>query len=587
MRTSRLSAAAMLTVGSLFVALALAPAARAQTWAIGDTLTVIQRPLQNIPAIVLPGATLTISCEAPPAATGWAASLERGSFSIPLTLQSATYSASTRWWTLVAQVPSVPVLDLYDLRVTTAGGLNDLARQSVKVQAAYPDNFYFVHITDTHLPTYLYHYQNGADTDSSTVISLRHIIDDVNIINPAFVAVTGDLVNEGELEDYLGKRYYSRAQRLLREFKVPVYLTAGNHDIGGWNDTPPVAGTARRDWWRFFGWKRLGNPPAGAPARTQDYSFDYGPVHFTALEVYDNYDNWRYEYYGATSFTAAQMAWLQQDLAATSRSTKVLLQHKDFAGQLNLSTLGLTMSLAGHTHSNREDATAPYDLLTDNAGGTNRPFRLVRFEGGQLNARPTLSAGLDGQALTMACLPANDGAHDQVQVTINNTHPERFANGRIKVAMPRTSSGYPVSGYMVSGGTLAQVDATSDPVICSIDVDIAASGTTVVVVEVAIAVPVDGALPAVTRLLEAHPNPFNPRTEIAFELAEAGPCRLSVFDVRGRDPATLVDDVREAGSHRVIWHAEDAAGSPLPSGVYFAGLRAGGYAETRKLTLVR
>ena len=56
-----------------------------------------------------------------------------------------------------------------------------------------------------------------------------------------------------KLEDYLGSRYYSRAQQLLREFQVPVYLTAGNHDLGGWDDTPPADGTARRDWWRTGG----------------------------------------------------------------------------------------------------------------------------------------------------------------------------------------------------------------------------------------------------------------------------------------------------------------------------------------------
>ncbi|RPJ49386.1 MAG: hypothetical protein EHM19_00330, partial [Candidatus Latescibacterota bacterium] len=43
--------------------------------AIGDTLTVIQRPLVNVPALVRPGDTLTIECEAAPGTTGWAASL--------------------------------------------------------------------------------------------------------------------------------------------------------------------------------------------------------------------------------------------------------------------------------------------------------------------------------------------------------------------------------------------------------------------------------------------------------------------------------------------------------------------------------
>ncbi len=579
MKTSRLPALAILAVAALFCV----SSGRAQTWALGDTLTVIQKPLLNIPSIVLPGGSLEISCEAAPTVTGWTASLERGTFDIPLTIQGSSYDASTLWWTLTALVPAaVPVHDLYDLRVTAAGGLDDVTRQSVKVQAEYPDDFYFVHITDTHLPTYLYYYQSGAATDSSTTVSLRHIINDVNIINPAFVALTGDLINEGELEDYLGSRYYSRAQQQLREFQVPVYLTAGNHDLGGWDETPPVDGTARRDWWRFFGWKRLGNPPVGAPLRTQNYSFDYGPVHFATMESYDNYDNWRYEFYGAESYTSQQVLWLQQDLAATDRATNVLLHHYDFDAELNLVSLGLDMSLAGHVHSNREDASPPFDILTDNAGGTNRPFRLVRFANGALNPRPTLNAGLDGQTMTVEYFPSNDGTQNQVAVTIRNGYAERFESGRIKVAMPAGAV-----RYVVDGGVLAQVDDTGDPAICHIDVDIPASGTLNVIVEVDNAAPVEGAPPASPRLLGAWPNPFNPRTEIAFELDRIADCRLTIFDLHGRQVAVLVDGERGAGTHRIAWQATDAQGNPLPSGVYFAGLKAGAFSETRKLTLVR
>ena len=196
-----------------------APSAHAQPWAVGDTLTVIQKPLLNIPSIVLPGTTLDISCEAAPATTGWTASLERGAFSIPLVIQSAQYDATTTWWTLKALVPDVPVYDLYDLRVTAAGGINDVTRHAVKVQLSDPDDFYFVQITDTHLPTYLYYYEAGADTDSTTTVGLRYIINDMSIINPAFVALTGDLMNDGEMEDYLGKHHYSRAQQ-----ELPVHL---------------------------------------------------------------------------------------------------------------------------------------------------------------------------------------------------------------------------------------------------------------------------------------------------------------------------------------------------------------------------
>ena len=86
-------------------------------------------------------------------------------------------------------------------------------------------------------------------------------------------------------------------------------------------------GTARRDWWRFFGWPRLDDPPAGAPWRTQNYSFDYGPVHFVGMESYNNYDRWREEIYGSDSFTSGQLDWLAQDLAAAITGGSLVEHH--------------------------------------------------------------------------------------------------------------------------------------------------------------------------------------------------------------------------------------------------------------------
>ena len=364
-----------------FVALLLlAGVAAAQTYTVGDTLTTIQRPLPNIPTLIAPGQILEISCEAPPLTTGWTAALRRDGLDIPLTVSSASYDPTTLWWTVNAVMPTPPVYELYDLRVTANGGIDDTSRRAVKLLPQFRTDFYWAQITDTHLPTYLYYYQDGADTDSTNAEGFREICRDLNIINPDFVLITGDLIHEGELEDFLGKRYYSRAMAQLNEFEVPTYVTAGNHDIGGWNDTPPSDGTARRDWWRFFGWKRLDDPPSGAPAYTQDYVFDYGPVHFIGLEAYDNYDNWRWNIYGYESFTNMQMSWLSATAAAAGQSEAIVLfHHRDFDNELNLSNLGIDMSLSGHTHRNTEDSSHPYDIITDNAGSSNRPFRLIHL----------------------------------------------------------------------------------------------------------------------------------------------------------------------------------------------------------------
>lgn len=564
----------------------VATTATAQTHALGDTLTVIQRPLPNLPSLVLPGSDLVVSCVADPGATAWTVALERGSLQIPLTVTGAAYDPLTLWWTVTATVPEMPVFDLYDLHVTADGGLegdlDDVAKQAVKVLSAFRDDFTFVHITDTHLPTYLYYYQSGADTDSTTLVNLREIIADVNLINPEFVLLTGDFIHEGELEDFLDKRYYSRAQRMLYEFDVPVFLTAGNHDIGGWNDTPPPDGTARRDWWRFFGWRRLADPPPAVPWYTQNYSFDYGPVHFIGLEAYDNYDNWLWSIYGNESFTSGQLSWLSQDIAAAAASTNVLFHHYDFQNQLNLNTLGIDMALWGHIHRDTDDFNAPYDISTDNAGDASRPYRLIRFTGGQLDPRPTLTAGYDGQTLSASFAPANDGTNDLVTVEIDNGHNERFENGLVRVLMPADAA-----AYLVTGGTLLQVDDTSSPAVCYVQVDIPARRVLQVTVEVDDTTAADVPSRTSPRLIGAQPNPFNPRTEICFELPQAAACSLVVFDLQGRQVRYLLAENLPAGTHTVTWDGQDDLGQTLASGLYFLGFRAGDYAETRKLTLVR
>ena len=551
----------------------------AQTYTTGDTLTVIQRPLLNIPSIVRPGDDLEINCVADPSTTGWTATLERGGLNIPLTVTTSSYDATTTWWTVTATIPEMPVYELYNLRVTAGGGLDDTTQHSVRVIPAYRDDFYFVQITDTHLPTYLYYYQDGADTDSTTSEGLREITLDVNIINPEFVLLTGDMIHEGELEEYLDKKYYSRAQMHLGEFEVPVYLSAGNHDIGGWNDTPPSDGTARRDWWRFFGWQILDAPPAGAPWYTQNYSFDYGPVHFIGLEAYDNYDDWRYSIYGAESFTSGQMTWLSQDIATAGALHNVLFHHFDFDNELNLNNLNLDMALWGHTHRDTDDYSHPFDIGTDNASGSNRPFRLIRFANGALVPRPTLEA-YDGGELYATYAPSNDGTNNTVTAQVVNSYNEPFEFGQLRINMPSGAA-----GYIVSGGTLAQVDDTGDPAVVYVDVNIPANGYSTVVVEVDEAASTPPALSG-TRL-SAHPNPFNPRTEISFETPSEGACRLTVFDAMGREVDVLASGYYDAGIHTVVWDGRDAKGDSVPSGIYLLGLRAGSYAESRKITLNR
>ena len=80
-----------------------------------------------------------------------------------------------------------------------------------------------------------------------------------------------------------------------------------------------------------------------------------------------------------------------------------------------------------------------------------------------------------------------------------------------------------------------------------------------------------------------YPNPFNPRTTIDFTLVEDSKVSLKVFDVLGKDVATLVDGELKAG----IQHSVPFDASKLSSGMYFYRLDAGKNSLVKKLTLMK
>lgn len=93
--------------------------------------------------------------------------------------------------------------------------------------------------------------------------------------------------------------------------------------------------------------------------------------------------------------------------------------------------------------------------------------------------------------------------------------------------------------------------------------------------------------PTPARLLRTVPNPFNPRTTLHFELAEAGEAWLGIYDATGRFVAGLAEGRLPAGRHEVVWDGRDASGVELASGVYVVELRSGGDRTRTRVTLLR
>jgi hypothetical protein len=91
-----------------------------------------------------------------------------------------------------------------------------------------------------------------------------------------------------------------------------------------------------------------------------------------------------------------------------------------------------------------------------------------------------------------------------------------------------------------------------------------------------------GSVPSDYYLGKNYPNPFNSTTRIAFGLPEAGMVSVKVFDLAGREIATLVDGNMNAGNHIVVWTADS-----VPAGVYLVKMEAGSFADTRKVTFLK
>lgn len=101
-------------------------------------------------------------------------------------------------------------------------------------------------------------------------------------------------------------------------------------------------------------------------------------------------------------------------------------------------------------------------------------------------------------------------------------------------------------------------------------------------------VSVDDTPRRVDRLLEApHPNPFNPRTTLRFDLPRRGLVTLAVHDVAGREVARIFQGRLPTGRHEFVWTGRDDAGRAVASGVYLVRLITEGGVEGRKLTLLK
>lgn len=92
----------------------------------------------------------------------------------------------------------------------------------------------------------------------------------------------------------------------------------------------------------------------------------------------------------------------------------------------------------------------------------------------------------------------------------------------------------------------------------------------------------DRTYPAQFELGQNYPNPFNPGTTISFSLPTAERVSLKIYDLCGREVASLIDGEMSTGTHSVQWQVKNFA-----SGVYFYTLQSSSFSETKRMNFVK
>ena len=92
-------------------------------------------------------------------------------------------------------------------------------------------------------------------------------------------------------------------------------------------------------------------------------------------------------------------------------------------------------------------------------------------------------------------------------------------------------------------------------------------------------------------LYQNTPNPFNPTTEIRYDVpsrgGSGGSVSLRIYDVNGRLVRTLFEGEESGGQKTITWDARDDGGTPVATGVYFYRLEAPGFSQTRKTVMMK
>ncbi|MDP3580833.1 MAG: T9SS type A sorting domain-containing protein, partial [Ignavibacteria bacterium] len=94
-------------------------------------------------------------------------------------------------------------------------------------------------------------------------------------------------------------------------------------------------------------------------------------------------------------------------------------------------------------------------------------------------------------------------------------------------------------------------------------------------------------LPSSFTLSQNYPNPFNPSTVISYQLPKQSRVQIKIYDAIGNEIRSLIDEEKSAGKYNILWDSRNNYGTRVSSGVYFYKITADGFAQTKKMILMK
>lgn len=360
------------------------------------------------------------------------------------------------------------------------------AKRALKVINKFPDKFSFVHITDIHIPLNEgdYHWTKVNLPYFTSDKILPKLVEEINLLNPEFVLITGDCITSGEdilrmlklfpgpVAEYSRKKIahlveeeYEQFIEFINQFNVPTYVIPGNHDMSG---------TINEISWSI--WEtRVGK---------RYFSFNFGDYYFAGLDNSTMMEATGVVYPGVdkVDFDDEQISWLKDDLEKNKdKKMKTFFLHvpiekvesviKPLIKEYNISLI-----LAGHMHRDvaRELPRGSGRLWIETKavldfGG----YRLIRVGEGKILSHSV--KGTKDFSLSPFGLNINyKHGKKKIVAEITNNWDEEFEHSQIKFEIPKNKK------YKIINGELKNKIVQKDKEILFVNCTIKPKDKTVV-----------------------------------------------------------------------------------------------------------